>query len=184
MQAASCMASEPGCPCQLENPISFYEEGHLGFPQNRISLHVTSNPSCVEDPKRWGCSGQQGKPSHPQGAQLQHPHCSATLLSKNATRAHPRHCPHHLAGLSITRPSKPLKCFFRGSHVPQPRLPAINPQQRCQVNDAEQPGKSQACVNKATTPPDPCSGPKILSTDCWEASAHSLMETEQKGAVI
>lgn len=36
---------------QRENPISFYEEGHLGIPQNLISLHVTPIPVLWEIPK-------------------------------------------------------------------------------------------------------------------------------------
>lgn len=59
---------------QLENPISFYEEGHLGVPQNLISLHVTSNAIPVGDPKIGGCSGQWDEPSHPQ-----RPPAAATL---------------------------------------------------------------------------------------------------------
>lgn len=180
MQAASCMASEPGCPCQLENPISFYEEGHLGFPQNPISLHGHPIPVLWKMP-RAGAALAAGRAESPTGS----PATAPSLLCHAAfQKGHPRHCPHHLAGLSITKPSKARKYFFRGSRIPQPRLPAINPTAEVSGKRCRAAGKSQACVNKATTPPDLCSSPKILSTDCWEASAHSLMETEQKGAVI
>lgn len=103
---------------QLENPISFYEQGHLGVPQNLISLHGSSHPSLVRDPKRRACSGQRDEPSppHPQRPQL-------SLLSHISFQKDHQ----SLAELSITKPSKALKFSFRGNRVPQPRLPAINP---------------------------------------------------------